>query len=46
VFRYVEVSLEQPAGGGVTRLVTKINGEPASFHSELQNGDHLELYWE
>lgn len=46
VFRYVEVSLEQPTGGGLTRLTTLVNGEPASFQTELQAGDRLELYWE
>ncbi|MEK4341872.1 cell division protein FtsA [Brevibacillus sp. FSL L8-0710] len=46
VFRYVDVSLEKPATDGLTRLVMLINGEPASFHSELQAGDKLELYWE
>ncbi len=46
VFRYVEVSLEKPAAGGVTRLTTLVNGEPASFQTELQNGDRLELFWE
>lgn len=46
VFRYVDVSLEKPSTDGLTRLVMLINGEPASFHSELQAGDKLELYWE
>ncbi|MEJ8543976.1 cell division protein FtsA [Brevibacillus borstelensis] len=46
VFRYVDVALEKPATDGLTRLVMLINGEPASFHSEVRAGDKLELYWE
>ncbi|NGQ97251.1 cell division protein FtsA [Brevibacillus sp. SYP-B805] len=46
VFRYVDVSLEKPRGEGVSRLTTLINGEPASFQTELKNGDKLELFWE
>ncbi|QQE75553.1 cell division protein FtsA [Brevibacillus composti] len=46
VFRYVDVSLERPETEGITRLVMLVNGEPASFHTELHAGDKLELYWE
>jgi cell division protein FtsA len=46
VFRYVEVSLEQPKGEGISRLTMLVNGEPASFQTEIKSGDKLELYWE
>ncbi|UFJ61426.1 cell division protein FtsA [Brevibacillus sedimenti] len=46
VFRYVDVPLEKPTGEGNFRLVTLVNGEPASYHTVLKNGDKLELYWE
>lgn len=46
VFRYVDVTLEQPKGDGLTRLTTLVNGEPASFQTEIKSGDRLELYWE
>lgn len=46
VFRYVEVSLTQPQGEGISRLVMLVNGEPASFQTEITSGDKLELYWE
>ncbi|USG67188.1 rod shape-determining protein [Brevibacillus ruminantium] len=46
VFRYVDVSLEKPVTEGISRLVMLVNGEPASFHTELNAGDKLELYWE
>lgn len=32
------------AGG--TRLITRINGEDKDFTEPLQDGDHIELYWE
>jgi len=46
IFRYVSIPLEKPAGEGVSRLVTLVNGEPASFQTEIRSGDRLELYWE
>lgn len=46
VFRYVDFSLDKPDEARVTKLVMLINGEPASFQSEIQTGDRLELYWE
>lgn len=46
VFRYVDFSLDKPQEAQVTRLVMLINGEPASFQSEIHSGDKLELYWE
>lgn len=46
VFRYIEVSLAQPPQEGISKLVTLINGEPASFQTEIKSGDKLELYWE
>ncbi len=46
VFRYIDVSLEKPSGDGISRLTTLVNGEPASFQTEIKSGDKLELYWE
>jgi cell division ATPase FtsA len=46
VFRYVNISLEKPEREGVSRLVTQVNGEEASFQTALKSGDKLELYWE
>ncbi|GAA4717225.1 cell division protein FtsA [Brevibacillus fulvus] len=46
VFRFVEVSLVQPEGSGVMRLITRVNGEDATFQTEIKSGDKLELYWE
>ncbi len=46
VFRYIQFSPEQPDKPGVSQLHTLINGEPASFHSELKSGDRLQLFWE
>ncbi|RNB87450.1 cell division protein FtsA [Brevibacillus fluminis] len=46
VFRYVEVSLTQPASDGIAKLIMLVNGEPATFQTEIKSGDKLELYWE
>jgi len=46
VFRYVDVPLDKPRGDGVSKLTTLVNGEPASFQTEIRNGDRLELIWE
>lgn len=46
VFRYVEVSLEKPDRESISGFVMLVNGEAASFQTELKNGDKLELYWE
>jgi cell division protein FtsA len=46
VFRYVDVPLEKPAGEGLSKLTTLVNGEPASFQTTIKHGDRLELYWE
>ncbi|MFY0542686.1 cell division protein FtsA [Brevibacillus sp. H7] len=46
VFRYVDIPLDKPQGKGVSKLTTLVNGEPASFQTEIKNGDKLELYWE
>ncbi|MBP1932931.1 cell division protein FtsA [Ammoniphilus resinae] len=44
VFRYIDIDLGKP--GPSTQMKTCINGEPAHFHSELKEGDQLELIWE
>ena len=44
VFRYIDIDLSKPVSA--TQMKTRINGEPAHFHSELKEGDQLELTWE
>ncbi|MBO8165185.1 MAG: cell division protein FtsA [Brevibacillus sp.] len=44
IFRYVDVEMKPQPGEGL-RLVTTINGEPASFQTPIKDGDVLELYW-
>ncbi|QRG66145.1 cell division protein FtsA [Brevibacillus choshinensis] len=46
VFRYVDVSLEKPDRESISGFVMLVNGELASFQTELKSGDKLELYWE
>ncbi|WNC13277.1 cell division FtsA domain-containing protein [Brevibacillus brevis] len=46
VFRYVDVSLEKPDRESITGFVMLVNGEVASFQTELKSGDKLELYWD
>lgn len=46
VFRYVDFSLEKPDRESISGFVMLLNGEVASFQTELKSGDKLELYWE
>ncbi|MFD2370859.1 cell division protein FtsA [Brevibacillus sp. GCM10020057] len=46
VFRFVDFSLEKPDRESITGFVMLVNGEPASFQTELKGGDKLELFWE
>lgn len=46
VFRYVDVSLEKPDRESISGFVMLVNGEPATFQTELKSGDKLELFWE
>lgn len=46
VFRFVEVSLEQPDRESISGFVMLVNGELATFQTELKSGDKLELFWE
>lgn len=46
VFRFVEVSLEKPDRESISGFVMLVNGELATFQTELKSGDKLELFWE
>jgi cell division protein FtsA len=46
VFRFVDFESTPPEGNPKARLHILINGEPASYHSEIKGGDRLELYWD
>ncbi|GED69058.1 ATPase [Brevibacillus reuszeri] len=46
VFRFVDVSLEKPDRESISGFVMLVNGELATFQTELKSGDKLELYWE
>jgi len=46
VFRYVDISLDKPDQGSISGFVMLVNGEPATFQTELKSGDKLELFWE
>ena len=44
VFEYIDFDLKnRPEGKGI---VTKLNGEKATFTEELKEGDFLDIYWE
>lgn len=46
VFRYVDVSFEKPDRESISGFVMLVNGEPATFQTELKSGDKLELFWD
>nr|WP_246000866.1 cell division FtsA domain-containing protein [Brevibacillus panacihumi] len=46
VFRYVDFSLDQPDRETISGFVMLVNGEPATFQTELKTGDKLELFWD
>lgn len=46
VFRFVNFSLEKPDNESISGFVMLVNGQQASFQTELKSGDKLELFWE
>lgn len=41
VFEYIDFDLSKPQG----TIVTTLNGRPAQYMENLQNGDRIEIYW-
>ena len=41
VFEYIDFDLTKPQG----TIVTTLNGRPAQYMENLQNGDKIEIYW-
>jgi cell division protein FtsA len=44
IFRFTNIDLVNP--NEAMKMKTMVNGEPAQFHTELKDGDQVELIWE
>ncbi|HKM34898.1 MAG TPA: cell division FtsA domain-containing protein [Lachnospiraceae bacterium] len=42
IFDYINFDLSKPKGGGI---VTNLNGQPAEFLKEINEGDVIDIYW-
>lgn len=42
IFDYIDFDLSKPQGGGI---VTNLNGQPAEYLKEIQDGDIIDIYW-